>query len=171
MTKHSRRLLFALLCLAVSLQAAAQGCPPGQYPVAGQGWNYCAPVPGAAQEEAQPARQNQFKWRNHWQATATDNDAGVLGTSVGQSSADAAEKKALIDCRSKGGKKCEVEISYMNGCVAMAVGEKQAATNGGLTKDEAIRKALAICGKGDSTCQPYYSSCDLPDRVPAQSIE
>jgi len=161
------RLLLVLAICIGSCTASAQGCPPGQYPVAGQGWNYCAPVPGAAQEEAQPAQQSQFKWRNHWQAIATDNDAGVLGTSVGQSSADAAEKKAFSDCQSKGGQKCEIEISYVNGCVAMAVGEKQAATNGGPAKDEAIRRALAICGKGDSTCQPYYSSCDLPDRAPA----
>ena len=53
----------------------------------------------------------------------------------------------------------------------MVVGKKHLATQGAPTKDEAIKKATDICSEGDNTCQVYYSSCDLPDRVPARSAE
>jgi hypothetical protein len=152
-----------------SLQATAQGCPPGQHPVAGQGWNYCAPVPGGTEEQAPPPQPSGFKWKSHWHSTAIDNGAGALGTSTGQVTAEDAQHGALLDCRSKGGSNCEIQITYVNGCVAMAVGKKN--RSGAPTKDEAIKKAISVCGKGDSTCQLYYSSCDLPDRVPTRSAE
>ncbi|WP_254857345.1 MULTISPECIES: hypothetical protein [Rhodanobacteraceae] len=46
-TNSLRRLLRAsfILCGVLAAQDTfAQVCPPGQYPVVGQGWNYCAPT-------------------------------------------------------------------------------------------------------------------------------
>ena len=61
--------------------------------------------------------------------------------------------------------KCEVEISLVNGCAAMAVGEKVMNTKGALTEEEAVRKAMTACSSEDSTCKVYYTQCSMPFRI------
>lgn len=163
--KRSLRVLILFFAIAAPSAAFAQGCPPGQYPVSGQGWNYCAPTPGAAQGEAPPQQPTGPRWKNNWQATAVDNGTGALGTATGRSTAKEAESGALMDCEDKGGVHCEVQISEENGCVAMVVGDKLLNTKGGLTQEEAISKATVECNAKNSTCRVYYSHCDLPVRI------
>jgi Domain of unknown function (DUF4189) len=158
------KVLLVMCVFGASSAASAQGCPPGQYPVAGQGWNYCAPVPGAPEESASPQPVGP-KWRDQWQATAVDTGTGALGTSIGKNTADEAESGALLDCRKKGGVKCEVQISLVNGCVAMAVGEKVMNTKGAPTKEKAISEAMTACTSEDSTCKVYYTQCSMPFRT------
>jgi hypothetical protein len=159
------RLMLTAFVLVTPLFAAAQGCPPGQYPVAGQGWNYCAPVPGADQGDTAAQTPPPPQWKDIWQATAIDTGIGALGTSTGQSSSKNAERAALLDCQDKGGVACKYQVSVINGCLAMVVGDKTLNTNGGASLDEATRKAMATCNEGDTACHVYYSSCDLPERV------
>ena len=159
------RLLLALCTVATPLAALAQGCPPGQYPVAGQGWNYCAPVPGAEQNEAPPQQPAGPRWKDVWQATAIDNDKGALGTATSRSTEKSAISGALMDCEDKGGTHCEIQITEVNGCVAMVVGEKVLNTKDGPTEREAIRRATAQCNAKNSTCRVYYSHCNFAERI------
>lgn len=159
----ARLAVLLFTCVGAAL-ASAQGCPPGQYPVTGQGWNYCAPVPGSNQD-AQPAPPTQA-WKSRWQSIATDATKGALGTSVGQATASLAERAALADCRAKGGDACKVQITNGNGCVAMITGEKFLNTKSGATKAEAERSGLSLCNSEDTNCRVYYSACSLPEKVP-----
>jgi hypothetical protein len=153
--------LFLLSCISAAY--AEGGCPPGQYPQQGQGWQTCVPIPGGATGQSNaPAPE---RWIDNWQAIATDANKGALGTSVGEPTAAKAESLALGDCRAKGGIACDIQVSYRNGCVAMVVGDKRMATRGAPTKDSAERQALTKCSEEDTNCHVFYSACSLPERV------
>ena len=153
-------LLVALLTIQC---ATAQGCPPGQYPVVGQGWNYCAAAPNSAaqSQQAEPSP----VWDSRYQSVAADIPKGILGTSRDQTTAIVAEQVALTDCKAKGGVSCEIQITNSNGCVAMAVGNTRLNLKSGDSKDEAEGKALRSCNEEDQNCQVRYSACSLPKRV------
>jgi hypothetical protein len=159
-------LLIAFMCvmaLLFSTHAQAEGgCPPGQYPQRGQGWQSCIPIPGqnAGQGRAAPPR-----WEDRWQAVATDTNKGILGTSIDKANMIDAENSAMRDCVSKGGTECAVAISYGNGCVAMVVGTKLLTTGSGPTKLAAENNATGTCAKTDKSCTVYYSACSLPSQV------
>lgn len=157
-------LSIAFFCATVHAEG---GCPPGQYPQQGQGWQTCVPIPASerANQGAQPIHVPS-KWLEQWQAIATDTSKGILGTSTDKTTGQAAETAALSDCRAKGGGDCRVEISYANGCVAMAVGSSLLNTKGGANKQEAEQRAMAKCNEEDSKCHVYYSECSLPIEVP-----
>jgi len=159
----NRVLLIALLAMLHMPQAANAegGCPAGQYPQQGQGWQSCVPIPGNAGSQGRPA----VIWQDHWQAVAADTPKGILGVSTGMLTADDAEATALSDCRAKGGAACSLEISFVNGCVAMAVGESRKNFRGASTKYEAESAAMSQCKSNDSGCRIYYSACSLPTRL------
>lgn len=155
--------LFALALLLIVPSAYAQGCPPGQYPVVGQGWNYCAPVPGSNEPEQQQAPQPRLQ--NQWQALAADAPKGILGTSSHLMSRATAESAAISDCERKGGSGCIVLVSAANGCVAMITGDKFLKAKDGETKNEAEQNALKACSDGgDTNCRVYYSACSFLGR-------
>jgi len=165
---HSVRRLFFLLCFATLSAGATSahaegGCPPGQYPQQGQGWQTCVPIPGAGQNQA-PAPIPQ-RWLDKWQAIATDTQKGSLGTAVDVDTADRAESAAMNDCHAKGGDHCEVQISLRNGCVSLVIGNTLMNTKGAPTQVEADRRALSKCQEEDKSCRVLYSACSLPVRV------
>jgi hypothetical protein len=97
---------------------------------------------------------------------ATDDVAGLVGTSTGMTSRKIAEKSALADCQNQGGTHCESRVWYRNGCGSMAVGEKNYSVNTAETLEGAKTLSLKKCGaEGDSTCKIYYSNCVSPQRV------
>lgn len=159
--------LFFLLCVAtahlLSAAHAEGGCPPGQYPQQGQGWQTCVPMPGAANQ--QPPSPPPPQWVSQWQAIATDKQKAVLGTSSGQSSSGSSAIAAMSDCHAKGGIDCVIQISYRNGCVSMVVGNATMNTQGAATKKEADDAALAKCGGADTECRVYYSACNAAVRI------
>lgn len=155
-------LFLFLITLGVSMDVGAQSCPPGQYPVVGQGWNYCAQVPNNEPAESSAPV---VTWKDQWQAIAVDKDKAALGTSRALPTRAAAETTALSDCSAKGGTNCSVQISYSNGCVAMIVGNRVMNTNGAATKEQAEQKGLRMCGAEDNNCTVYYSACSPPIRV------
>jgi hypothetical protein len=69
----------ALLLLA-PLGAFAEGrCPPGQFPVGGQGMLGCAPIPGGSGAAAGPsAPRPTGKWETRWGAIAEDSSANAM---------------------------------------------------------------------------------------------
>lgn len=139
---------------------AEGGCPPGQYPQSGQGWQTCVPMPDTNSQGASSTPR--ARWVSQWQAIATDAQAGALGKSLGQSTSDDAERMAILDCKENRGTNCVVQISMANGCVAMVVGEKLMNTKGAKTKAEAESRAVAKCEEEDTNCSVYYSACSLP---------
>ena len=150
-----------ILTLAASVHAEG-GCPPGQYPQQGQGWQTCVPIPGG-NTQAPP---NQVappppptRWLSRWEVIATDAAVGALGTSSGRTTEHEAVSEALNSCRGKGGRSCAIQFSMENGCVAMVVGAKLLNMRAGITKSEAEHNALQQCASEDTDCAVYYSSC------------
>lgn len=157
--------ILILLGLLICDSAVAEGgCPPGQYPQSGQGWQTCVPIPGNNQGTTQQGPPPAV-WSTKWLAIASDNPKGILGTSVNRPSQADAEQSAIADCMTKGGSNCSVQISYRNGCVAMVVGDKVMNTNGAPTKEEAEDKGLSLCKRDDSNCRVYYSACSQAVRL------
>lgn len=160
-----KRLLTVSLCLfvLVSIRAHAEGgCPPGQYPQQGQGWQACVPIPG----NNQPANADSGQvFYNSWQAVATDTPKGILGTAVGVPERSSAEAQAITDCQAKGGTDCKLEVSYGNGCIAMVVGDKTLQIQGAPTKKKAEQVTTDKCNAaGNSSCKVYYSECSPPSK-------
>lgn len=155
--------LLSLLLLSSSRAHAEGGCPPGQYPQSGHGWQTCVPVPGYEQG-ASPQRQDPT-WIPQWGAVATDDIKGILGAVDNMASLDSAESRAVTICEEKGGSTCKVNASYANGCGVMTVGSKGFSVASGSTEQDAIQKSMRSCASdGDSTCQVYYKGCSVPRR-------
>lgn len=138
---------------------AEGGCPPGQYPQAGNGWRACVPVPNPQAADAPAPR---ARWVNQFQAIVTDTPKGILGAGVDRTTPEEAQQAAFADCRAKGGEQCELETTLRNGCLAMALGENTKVILPGDTKLKAETAAMSQCGKHNKKCEVYYSACSLP---------
>lgn len=166
-----RATLFVLIISIGSIFSVivhAEGnCPPGYYPIGGQGIQGCAPIPGYDQQQPSPAPAAPSpQWKSRWGAIATDGVKGVLGTAIGMADQLGAEKTAMADCLAKGGSTCKIQLSYANGCAAMIVGNRGFSTANGSTKDEAIKKGTKICSAdGDTGCHIYYTACSHPQQM------
>ena len=162
MTKHLPALLFTLVLAMFATAAQAEGgCPPGQYPQGGQGWQACVPIPG---EQNQQMSVPTVRWTNHYQAIATDSHLGILGSAVDRTTNQSAIRDALADCEAKGGQDCKIDIALVNGCVAMVLGVTTREIQMGATKAEAEESAMQGCRRGNSKCEVYYSACSLPTK-------
>lgn len=155
--------LLAISAFTIPTVRAEGGCPPGQYPQQGQGWQTCVPIPGYNQGQDQVTPPP--LWQSRWQAISTDVDKAVLGKSIDASTQKDAEKLALNDCQTQGGSNCKIAISYGNGCVALAAGDVLVSTGSGGSKPEAEQRAVGKCSSGAKDCRVYYSACSLPVRV------
>lgn len=162
------KVLVAILISAVSLfpllVKAEGGCPPGQYPQQGQGWKTCVPIPGY-QQEAQPPETPQPQWRSNWQALATDNSKGVLGTASNQPDRQSAEQQAIASCIRNGGADCKLQASVGNGCISMVVGEKSMFFDSAPAQAQATSRATASCREENASCKVYYEACNAASRT------
>ncbi|HBZ47047.1 MAG TPA: hypothetical protein DEO93_07210 [Stenotrophomonas sp.] len=175
------RILLMLGLLATPYLAFAEGrCPPGQYPVGGQGAGGCAPIPGSgggSSESGSPVPTG--KWEDRWGAIAEESSPrapGVpLATGVSESRKTKREANAvaLEECKKVGGKKCTVTMTYFNQCVALADPTiDQLKARGGKSigyraKTDEDAKALALkeCEglDGGQQCRIIYSACSLSE--------
>lgn len=154
--------LFIISCGLFSARVSAEGgCPPGQVPQQGQGWGACVPIAGSNHGSDANASSDTPKYVNSWQAVASDDPKGILGTAVGRISRLTAEDAAIDDCRSNGGTDCQVKMSHGNGCIAMVVGAKAYQLQNAASKDKAERAAMNKCRTNDSACSVYYSECSF----------
>lgn len=157
--------LFLLLGLLTSAGTAAEGgCPPGQVPQSGQGWQTCVPVGGYTTGTTSYQMPSEV-WQTRYGALATDSMAGVLGASSNQVTRALAEADAMNKCREAGGTDCLMQGSYGNACLAMALGPKFFLLRNGKTKAAAESDALEACLKENSTCEIYHSSCSFAERI------
>ncbi|MBB6339442.1 hypothetical protein FHR59_003732 [Xanthomonas arboricola] len=105
--------------LKISTAQAEQGCPPGQYPIGGQGVASCAPIPqnSARQEGPSPTG----TWIKSWGAIAMgSNDSTInYGVNTGKYSKSDAEKDALEKCSSHDQSNCKIFLTYRDQCAAI----------------------------------------------------
>jgi len=138
------------------------------YPISGQGWQSCAPIPGSNQpgnNQQQASAPPPPRWETRWGAIATDGIRGTLGTTSDMISQLSAENGAIQDCQAKGGTQCSLNVSYSNSCGAMFVGDHGYSVNTGATMDEAVSKTLQDCSAKDQNCHVYYSNCTQAKRT------
>ena len=149
--------------------AYAEGsCPPGSYPIGGQGATGCAPIPtgddastSANASYSQPA----MRWKKTWGAIAVDPVTGDMGTTIGKFSEREAKREAINLCKKHGAKTCEV-MSYHNQCGVVAwpgVVGARIIMQGGPSIDAASQRALSVCKeKAGSDCRIEYANCSEP---------
>lgn len=81
-------------------------------------------------------------------AIAVNRDTRVVGYAYDFKTSQEAKRAALKQC---GERKCEVLVSFRNGCAAVATGKDRFVTMTGATKDEAETKVMRKCGKDCAT--------------------
>ncbi|CAD2250160.1 DUF4189 domain-containing protein [Xanthomonas arboricola] len=165
------KIFLAWFVLAFSASAMAeQGCPPGQYPIGGQGVAACAPMPQASPPPPRPTG----KWLKTWGAIALGaiDSTPYYGVPTGLNSKTEAENEALTRCRKVGAQGCIIKISYRNQCAA--IGEPQIDGNpdpngyiqftSQSTKKGAADEALNNCKARNPSmqCKVIYSACSEP---------
>lgn len=161
--------IIVLLTLGFDSAAVAEGgCPPGQYPQNGQGWQSCVPIPGGAPGSGSASvAPIPSKWSPKWGAIATGG-RGFLGVSAEMPDESSAVGSAIDDCRARGGSNCRMTHVYANQCVAV-IGRPGAPADNvdGSNEKAAITNGMAKCdAEGVSGCWVYYSGCSLPIEVP-----
>lgn len=164
-----RWLSIGLLLLTVEITHAEGGCPAGYYPIgasSGQpGPQGCAPIPEYNQQPV-PTTQPRPQWVSRWGAIATYAPTGILGVATDQGSKNEAERKALLDCKLKGGPTCTIEVAYDNECAAVVVGDKGYNVNTDATVEAAVQYGMKTCSNaGGSGCHAYYTACSLPVQI------
>lgn len=108
--------LILLLIGSVGTASAEGGsCPPGYYPIGGQGVQGCAPIPsgssGTSGQTEVPANSPTGHWIKTWGSiaeSATSDDAGVFD---GERTKGEAEALAVSRCATAGAKDCTVTMS------------------------------------------------------------
>ncbi|PKH72960.1 hypothetical protein CXF96_13295 [Stenotrophomonas sp. Betaine-02u-21] len=155
------------------LAANAEGnCPPGHYPIGGQGVQGCAPIPGAAasQQRAvpQPAAPTS-RWGTRWGAVAASDSTSDAGAAAGRRAKAAAISDAMADCRRNGAPDCKIMAEYSNQCFAWVSpdggdGKGLGGLGEGMTPELALKKAMSYCDnpRGNG-CKVAYSACSLPE--------
>lgn len=145
--------------------AIAEGrCPPGQYPIGGEGVGGCAPI-GATEQGADRARPA-GKWHTRWGAFAiSENMVGAAVTNL--SSKREAEERVVGDCTSRGGLRCRAVFAYKNGCAVVAHGGVAYERNiffSDQTVGLATAKLHKYCGKIPAAkCEVLDSYCSPPE--------
>ncbi len=169
MNKKSYNFLVILLLTAGWPAMAEQGCPPGQYPIGGQGVAACAPIPqgSSSQQESRPLG----KWIKTWGAISLDKSSvGALGVSTGKLSKSEAEQDAIAGCVKAGGKECQKWNAYKNQCAAVAEpyqnGHSSAGTihfRTGASPEKIKAEVEKICSAENKTqCRVIYQACSEP---------
>lgn len=164
-------LLGISLILAGMNVAYADGCPAGTItnPVGAGGQPQC--VPGANHQNwggTGSQGSTGAHWANRWGAIAFDPVNGKVGVANDMASKRKATKGAIDQCKSKGGKSCEIQIDYSNQCGAIVYGDlgeriKTATASGTHVKD-AEGLALSSCEKiAGVQCKVFFSGCSYPE--------
>jgi hypothetical protein len=163
---------FFLLFIFSDVRAEGR-CPPGQYPVGGQGVQGCAPIPGYGAHggnggHAAPVPSGE--WLKTWGAIAGSPSTNLMGVSVGEISKEEAERVALAKCAAEGDRNCKINLSYHNQCVAYVVpssGKGVPYVVSAPTEAEALGDAILSCSDtGGGRCIRFYSECSKPIFIP-----
>lgn len=171
-----RRVVLALILVLGSGAAAAEGgCPPGSYPIGGQGVQGCAPISSSGSAPSGPRATG--KWETRWGAIAEGrgssgpNAPTATGVSVSQKSKSLATKVALQECKVGGGMDCKIRLAYHNQCVAIADPTASERSRGATTSSVVGAETLALatqmaqdrCTRGGARCEVVYSACSMSE--------
>ena len=174
------RTALLLMLSFFSLSVHAEGrCPPGQFPVGGQGMLGCAPIPGGSGggEAAPAAPRPTGKWETRWGAIVEDAENNSTGTAASQKSKRAAVSLATERCEQGGGRSCKLRLAYHNQCVALAdpttafvkslpLGARtRNMASSAETEDLAKSNAMRDCETAGSRqeCYIVYSECSMSE--------
>ena len=168
------RLLLFLLLVTISSPALGEGrCPPGHYPIGGQGVLGCAPIPGAwqpapnagtqvnAMEEAAAAaiaanmraahveKIRKDTTRNWWGLVVVSTEKGSWNVKFN----DETESEALVDAMKECSGTCTPVLKFANTCLAPAYSEQGGLfwSNGdskGDARADAVKQCTAAGGTG-----------------------
>ncbi|MEA9579714.1 DUF4189 domain-containing protein [Xanthomonas nasturtii] len=167
-------LVFFIYLLFASPSSAEGGCPPGQYPIGGQGAIACAPIP---QNNVEQKSRPSGKWLKTWGAVAVGfiDSATSYGVTTGKLSKFEAEEDALRRCSSHGETNCRIGLSYENQCAVIVephINGKPYSTGllrilGRKTIAQASNEAIKICQKdnkqnSEAECKIVYAACSEP---------
>jgi len=162
-------LLLGLLFVSYEVHAEGGSCPPGYYPIGGQGTMGCAPMPGnnnSPQQQLQTPQRPAEIWQDRYGAIAIDDPRGVLGAATGMSTPRSARQAALIDCQNKGGGDCWVSTPFRNGCAAVIASMAPSYVVADDTAEKASARGMSTCQRsGNQNCRVYYTACSPPVRV------
>lgn len=144
--------------------AAEGGCPPGRYPIGGQGVQGCAPIPS---NSAPMAPRPDGKWITTWGAIASSASTGSTGVSTGKRRKSEALGEAMTVCARKGATDCKEDITYKNGCVALVDPPVGSSFQGGIATAATVERALELatqrCREGGApTCTVVHTNCSEP---------
>lgn len=148
---------------------AEGGCPSGMIPYSGTDISSCGPIPAGyysgTDNDISQSVKSPNRWITTWGAIAADATSASLGTVVGMSSEQEAQRAALAECRARGGEKCEVDLTYYNQCAVMILGNKTYNTASAQTIERATQLGMKTCNTDDTNCRVYYSDCSLARRT------
>lgn len=157
-----------LLFFGFAPVAGAEGrCPPGQYPIGGQGVGGCAPIPGGDAGAGQTGPVQTGHWNKTWGAIAMASN-GDVGVSVGKVRKADASNEALANCSQHGASDCKVTQIYKNQCVALVSPRTSAFGGSTFGRAESVSAAtslaMGLCTKrGSEGCKVIYSACSEPE--------
>lgn len=139
------------------------GCQAGSGVCNGWQWQQSNQQgPSGQQNQAPPSSSH---WQSRWGAIVTDAPQGIVSSSKDQPNSRKAEQVALSDCKTRGGINCKLQVSYSNGCAALAYSGHTFAVESGPSLNEASRKAIQTCNRAASDCEVYLSTCSAPALV------
>jgi hypothetical protein len=169
--------LLVLLSLAAFWARAEGGCPPGQYPIGGQGDQGCAPIPGAGGWQQSPGnasylsqmedaaataiaaaaraadrkRIREDATRDWWGVVVVSTQDGAWNAALNAKTGNDAAVDALSRCKGT----CTPVLSFANSCVAPAY-----SSEGGMywspgdSREKANATAVAACSaQGGTGCE------------------
>ncbi|WP_425483448.1 DUF4189 domain-containing protein [Luteibacter anthropi] len=142
------------------MASAEGGCPPGQYPQQGPGWQACVPIPGYDTEPT--PSQKPLRYISQWISFAVDVDSGGFGVSSDSSSRESAIRTAISDCHAAGGRSCATVGTALNACMAISQGDEKFWLNSDVRKEKAVSKSLDDCKLSDKNCSLHYAGCASP---------
>jgi len=156
----------AVICLAFISNAAWAQCATG----VNTGGGNCVPpdAPGMPEYNAGQGNIPQPPpptWNLTWGAIVIDSETGGAGTVVGRASEDDAVRDAMRDCASRGAKGCKVEMTYRNGCAAVAWGSGGHGVASGSNKSDVEHNAMSYCEKSAHACRIVYSDCSAAQQA------
>ena len=162
------KFVLPMLLFALPVLAYAEGrCPPGQYPIGGQGVGGCAPIPGGVGGTEPPSPRATGRWVKTWGAISRSVATGDVGASVGKRAKAEAVAEAQSRCAAYGAQDCAVGLTYKNQCVALAAPEPgsggKISMAGGSSREVATEAVLKYCAEnGGGTCTIKYTDCSEP---------
>lgn len=164
--KSIRSLAFLILLSPAGYALAEGACPPGQYPIGGQGVQGCAPIPSSGADSGSGSPRPTGVWHKTWGAIAISTD-GAAGASTGKLSKADAAKDSEVNCAKSGGRSCKVAFTFKNQCGAATVptsGDGGTSFGRAETKEKAEKLAMDRCASdGGIGCNVIYAACAQPE--------